>query len=58
MSFADPQSKKKHEMKHDSKRPFECDICLKGFYVRSKLKEHERIHTGERPYRFGNSLLT
>ncbi|KAH8346429.1 hypothetical protein KR084_000224 [Drosophila pseudotakahashii] len=47
--YSDPNGLKRHVMTHE-KRPLQCDVCLKGFYQRTRLREHELIHTGERPY--------
>ena len=35
---------------HSNIRNFICEICSKGFKVRSKLKEHMYIHTGEKNF--------
>ena len=32
------------------KRAYECDVCEKAFRYPSKLAEHMRIHTNEKPY--------
>ncbi|XP_034662619.1 zinc finger protein 583-like [Drosophila subobscura] len=50
MMFPDPVSVKRHERYHEQ-RPLQCDVCLKGFFVLSKLNEHKLIHTGDRPFR-------
>ena len=30
--------------------PYKCDLCLKEFKEKYKLKEHYTLHTGEKPY--------
>ena len=37
--------------------PFKCDHCDKGFRSVRNLKNHVRIHTGEKPYRYYLSSL-
>lgn len=31
-------------------RPFECTYCSKRFKSKNNLRQHVRLHTGERPY--------
>lgn len=34
----------------DDKRRYQCSTCSKRFKHKHHLKEHERLHTGEKPY--------
>ncbi|UJR08111.1 hypothetical protein I4U23_012388 [Adineta vaga] len=42
-------NKKKFKPDYD-KRRYQCTICSKRFQHKHHLKEHERLHTGEKPY--------
>ena len=35
-------------------KQFVCQFCDKSFITLTKLKMHERIHTGEEPFLMGN----
>ncbi|XP_016951565.1 zinc finger protein 271 [Drosophila biarmipes] len=48
-AFTDPSAKRRHEANHD-KFPFHCDICFKGFLLRSQLITHRDVHTADRPH--------
>ena len=37
--------------KHTKIKKYECDVCLKRFYLPTDLKYHKRIHTNERPFK-------
>lgn len=50
-SFSTTYQLYKHiDIVHQSKRPYQCAVCNKGFLVRSHLTEHMRTHTKEKPY--------
>ncbi|CAF0764172.1 unnamed protein product [Didymodactylos carnosus] len=40
-----------HIDKEDEKRRYQCETCSKKFKHKHHLKEHERLHTGEKPYK-------
>jgi KRAB domain-containing zinc finger protein len=35
---------------HHDLRTFKCSYCDKTFKLKRHLKQHERIHTGEKPF--------
>ena len=42
----------RHMVRHDSsRRTFKCEHCGKGFFEDQKLKQHLRIHTGDKPFK-------
>ncbi|KAI8779482.1 zinc finger protein OZF [Biomphalaria glabrata] len=41
----------KHERNHSGKKPFQCQICQRGFTDFSILKRHEIIHSSEKPFK-------
>ena len=42
----------RHMVRHDSsKRTFKCEQCGKAFFEDQKLKQHRRIHTGDKPFK-------
>jgi len=38
-----------HEKSHNENM-FKCEVCGKAFNTKTRYREHERIHTGEKPY--------
>jgi uncharacterized Zn-finger protein len=35
----------------DSDRKYQCDLCPKAFKMSSTLKDHRRVHTGDKPFK-------
>ncbi|XP_004083187.1 zinc finger protein 629 isoform X1 [Oryzias latipes] len=44
-----PSIRRKKQFRHLTDR-YSCSVCDKSFPYQSKLLDHERIHTGEKPY--------
>ena len=32
-------------------KPYKCQFCEKGFAQQAGVKAHEKIHTGEKPFK-------
>lgn len=47
--FFDELSLKIHQVKHEAKR-YKCKICSKQFRWMNNLRDHERIHSGDRRF--------
>ncbi|KAF9167173.1 hypothetical protein BGX20_011678, partial [Mortierella sp. AD010] len=56
MSTSKPKPKLSYKAQSfpSSEKPFECTACQLYFRRLHDLKRHERLHTGERPYRCNN----
>lgn len=39
-----------HNDDDEENKPFKCNVCGKGFKLRSGLQQHERTHSSDRPY--------
>lgn len=42
---------RRHVSTHSVYKPFTCSICNLGFSGQQALQQHERIHTGEKPFK-------
>ena len=52
-TFANVYRLQRHMISHDESselRKFKCTTCLKAFKFKHHLKEHVRIHSGEKPF--------
>uniref|UniRef100_A0A182LRP5 C2H2-type domain-containing protein n=1 Tax=Anopheles culicifacies TaxID=139723 RepID=A0A182LRP5_9DIPT len=51
--FANVYRLQRHMISHDEslqRRKFKCNECDKAFKFKHHLKEHKRIHSGEKPF--------
>lgn len=51
-----PQQLEEEETKvevqsNDADRKYQCDLCPKAFKMSSTLKDHRRVHTGDKPFK-------
>lgn len=50
-TFISTSNRNSHIRRHHSKmRTYLCETCGSGFYENRELQDHERIHTGEKPF--------
>ena len=35
----------------NDQKKYKCEVCGKGFITNQRLKDHNNIHTGEKPYK-------
>ncbi|KAI1356509.1 hypothetical protein F5Y01DRAFT_267577 [Xylaria sp. FL0043] len=42
---------RRHISTHSVYKPFTCGVCKQGFSGQQALQQHERIHTGQKPYK-------
>ncbi|KAI0432967.1 hypothetical protein F5Y09DRAFT_300404 [Xylaria sp. FL1042] len=42
---------RRHISTHSVYKPFTCEVCKQGFSGQQALQQHERIHTGQKPYK-------
>ena len=49
-SLALPRHIRSTHTPNDQKN-YKCEVCGKGFITNQRLKEHNNIHTGEKPYK-------
>ena len=44
------QLKRHTKIKHESARPFVCEVCPKSFKEKGKLTDHKKVHTSEKNF--------
>ena len=51
--YKNPKTLSEHKKvmhKEANERPYTCNVCPKGFFVKAKLTDHMNTHTGIKPY--------